>query len=211
MPESSRVKFWFYLIYRILVLLALVLSVLYFDFLNILLSMLTLFLTFLPTIVKRRWHIHYPTEFEFVIMTFIFCSIVLGSIGSFYDHFPWWDIFLHTLSGVIIALIGFSMVYILNRGSIRKVSLSHSFVALFAFSFAISIGALWEIYEYSVDQLLGWNMQRSGLNDTMADLIVDTIGAFSVALLGYLYLKGRSKFLGRFSGRIMEQFPSLDK
>jgi hypothetical protein len=132
-------------------------------------------------------------------MIFIFMSLILGSVFSFYERYHLWDVFLHTLSGVIIALIGFSMVYILNQGSLKKVQLSPSFLALFSMSFAISIGVLWEIYEYFMDSTLGWNMQRSGLNDTMSDLIVDSIGAFAVALIGYLYLKGKIKFVSKYS------------
>ena len=210
MTKSAKVKFWFYFIYRFFILLALILSIIYIDVLNILLSLLTLFLTFLPAIVGKRWHVHYPTEFEFTIMIFIFCSIILGSIGSFYERFSWWDIFLHMLSSVIIALIGFSIVYLLNRGSIKKINLSHSFVALFAFSFAISIGALWEIFEYTMDFLLDWNMQRSGLNDTMSDLIVDSIGAFSVSLLGYFYMKGKTRILLKLSRKYIERKHLID-
>lgn len=201
MKKPARIKFWFYLIYRILLVLALGLSIYYGDLLNILLCMMTMFLTFLPTLVERKWHVHYPTEFEFGIMTFIFMSLILGSVYSFYERYSWWDVFLHTISGVIIGLIGFSMVYILNKGSITKVHLSPSFIALFSFSFAISIGVIWEIYEYSMDWFLGWNMQRSGLNDTMSDLIVDSIGALAIAILGYLYLKGKIKFVRKYSKR----------
>jgi hypothetical protein len=204
MSGKSKIKFWFYLVYRLLLLLALALSIIYMDILNILLSLLTLFLTFLPTLVERRWHVHYPTVFEFAIMIFIFCSLVLGSILSFYERFPRWDMFLHIISGVIIALIGYSMVYILNKGSLKKVKLSPAFVSLFAFSFAMSIGALWEIYEYFVDTALGWNMQRSGLNDTMSDLIVDAIGALAVAILGYLYMKGKIKIQEKYRKKYLK-------
>lgn len=199
MKRPGMVKFWFYLVYRVLLVIALGLSIYYADLLNILLCLMTMFLTFLPTLVERKWHVHYPTEFEFLIMAFIFMSIILGSVFSFYERYRLWDVFLHTISGVIIGLIGFSMVYILNRGSLTKVQLSPSFIALFSMSFAISIGAIWEIYEYFMDSTLGWNMQRSGLNDTMSDLIVDSIGAIAIALLGYLYLKGKIRFISKYS------------
>jgi hypothetical protein len=162
-------------------------------------------------LVERKWHVHYPTEFEFLIMTFIFMSLILGSVFSFYDRYHMWDVFLHTLSGVIIALIGFSMVYILNKGSIKKVHLSPSFIALFSTSFAITIGVVWEIFEYSMDSTLGWNMQRSGLNDTMSDLIVDSIGALAVSTLGYLYLKGKIKFVEKYSKEFFDKNRELLK
>ena len=77
MESRGSVKFWFYLVYRIFLVLALGLSIYYGDLLNILLCLMTMFLTFLPTLVERRWHVHYPTEFEFTIMIFIFMSLIL--------------------------------------------------------------------------------------------------------------------------------------
>ena len=68
---------------------------------------------------------------------------------------------------------------------------------MFSFCFAVTLGVLWEIYEFSVDYLFGWNMQRSGINDTMTDLMVDALGAFAVSLLGYLYMKGDIKAFER--------------
>ncbi|MGA1847927.1 MAG: hypothetical protein ACMUHB_01180 [Thermoplasmatota archaeon] len=183
-------KFWFYLIYRLFIVMALIFSIITGSFLNTGIAILTLVITFLPPIIERRLKFHYPSEFEIGIMIFIFLSLILGSIGKFYDIFPWWDLFLHTLSGILIGLVGFSLVYLLNRSRWKKIRLSRAFVAMFAFCFALSLGALWEIYEYGVDSLFGWNMQRSGLNDTMSDLMVDTLGAAFTAITGYIYLKG---------------------
>ncbi|MBN1539799.1 MAG: hypothetical protein JW939_06615, partial [Candidatus Thermoplasmatota archaeon] len=63
--------------------------------------------------------------------------------------------------------------------------------------FAVTLGVLWEIFEFGVDQLFGWNMQRSGLKDTMTDLIVDVLGALSVSIAGYLYMKGNLQVFAR--------------
>ena len=127
-------KFWFYLIYRLLLILALVMSIIYGSFLNAGIAILTLIITFLPPIIERKLKVHYPSEFEIGIMIFIFLSLILGSIGKFYEKFPWWDLFLHTLSGVLIGLVGFSLVYLLNRSSWKKIRLSRAFVAMFAFT-----------------------------------------------------------------------------
>jgi len=80
-------------------------------------------------------------------------------------------------------------------------SLQPIFVALFAFGFAVSLGVIWEIYEFAADSILQTNMQkfalengeqligRLALADTMKDLIVDMIGAFVVSAIGYMSLK----------------------
>ena len=63
------------------------------------------------------------------------------------------------------------------------------------------MGVFWEIIEFSCDRLFGLNMQKfrlpteDGLVDTMIDLIVDSIGAFTVSFIGYLYIKGKSKLI----------------
>jgi uncharacterized membrane protein YjdF len=67
-------------------------------------------------------------------------------------------------------------------------------VSVIAFSFALAIGALWEVFEFAMDTVFGLNMQKSGLMDTMGDLIVDTIGAAIGALAGFAYLKGRERW-----------------
>jgi hypothetical protein len=190
-------KFWFYLIYRIFLMVAVIGSLIVGNFLNVGIALLALFITFIPQIIERRFGIHYPTEFEIAIMVFIYLSLILGSVGEFYDLFPWWDTMLHTISGILFGLLGFSLVYHLNRSSWEKIRLSRAFIALFAFCFALSLGAIWEIYEYLVDSLFGWNMQRSGLPDTMSDLILDALGAGIVSSAGYVYLKGNVKLFER--------------
>lgn len=61
--------------------------------------------------------------------------------------------------------------------------------------FALGVGALWEIFEFTMDSLFGMNMQKpmlgdpSGLTDTMWDLIVDATGALVISVLGWRYLK----------------------
>ena len=90
---------------------------------------------------------------------------------------------------------------LLNKAKEIPVTLTPIFVAFFAFCFAVTLGALWEIYEFTFDGILGLNMQkfaledgtqligRLALTDTMKDLIVDCIGAFVMSLIGYISLK----------------------
>ena len=202
-------KFWFYLVYRFFILGALIWSLFTGNFLNAGIAVLTLLITLLPPIIERNLKVHYPSEFEIFIMVFIFLSLILGSIGRFYDRFPWWDTMLHVISGVLIGLVGFSLVYLLNRSSWEKIKLSRAFVSLFAFCFALSLGALWEVYEYTVDNAFGWNMQRTGLDDTMSDLVVDAVGALLVSLLGYLYLKGDINLFDRVERRFIRRHPEV--
>jgi len=197
MIRADRIKLAIYLLFRILVIVAGIIAMFKSDWSNLGLSLVTLFLTFLPSIIKRQFHIHYPSEFEILIVLFIYASMYLGEIHSFYYRFWWWDIMLHTLSGVIIGAIGFSLVYIFNTEENVAIKLSPLFVAIFSFCFATSMGALWEIYEFFMDSIFGLNMQKSGLVDTMWDLIVDALGALVMSVLGYLYLKRHIRLFER--------------
>lgn len=153
------------------------------------LSIVTLILTFLPSIIEKNYKIYLPLELELVMTLFIYSSLYLGEIHSYYIKYWWWDILLHTSSSIILGFIGFLIVFILNYEEKVKMYMSPKIMAVFAFTFALSIGSIWEIVEFSIDNLLGTNMQKSGLVDTMWDLIVDTIGALIVSISSYFYVK----------------------
>lgn len=175
------------------------------QFLMAFASIVTLFLTFLPAVLQRNYRLSIPIEFELFVVMFIYATLFLGNIKAFYTQFWWWDVMLHTFSGILLGVIGFTLVYILNTDSRVQVNMRPVFVALFALSFALAIGVLWEIFEFGLDQIFGLNMQRSGLVDTMWDLIVDFIGAFFVSILGFISLKNQKAF---FMQRTIKKFIS---
>lgn len=156
---------------------------------------------FLPGIISRRLSIQIPSRMYIMFILFLYCAIYLGEVQSFYYQFRHWDALLHGFSGAMLGALGFSLITLLNRSERVPVNLSPLFVVLFAFCFAIMLGVLWEIYEYAFDGLLGLNMQkfaladgtllvgRSALDNTMKDLIVDSLGALVISILGYISLK----------------------
>jgi uncharacterized membrane protein YjdF len=178
-----------------------------------------LVVTLLPELLGKRFDVHIPSEFELFAVIFVYGALFLGELRGFYLKYWWWDLALHTLSGFLLGLLGLLLVYVLNEKRDIKLHMTSGFVALFAFVFAVALGALWEIFEFSMDRLFGFNMQKamwddpSGLTDTMWDLIVDSIGAFVVALLGYVYFKTSrgSSFLERWIQRFIENNPHLFK
>ncbi len=165
---------------------------------------------FLPSILSRRWKVIVPSGMIFGYVVFLYCAIFLGEVRSFYYLVPYWDVILHCFSGMMLGALGFSIVYILNNEQNVKVNLSPAFVTLFSFCFAMMIGVLWEIYEFTGDGLFGLNMQkfmledgtplvgRAALSDTMKDLIVDSCGAGISCLAGYVSLRYRRGWLQRF-------------
>jgi len=130
-------------------------------------------------------------------LIFVFLSLFLGEINSFYVRFWWWDLLLHSFAGLILGLMGFSLVYYMNENS-RDMELNPYFIAFFGFCFAVTLSVFWEFFEFSMDFFFKTNMLKSGLLDTMGDLVVSAAGAFVISLFGYLGLKHYYKAAVKF-------------
>ena len=167
--------------------------------------------TFLPLILGRRFAVRIPPEFEVLAVVFIYASLFLGEVRGYYVRFWWWDGVLHAGSGFLLGILGFLLVYVLNERDDVDLHMQPRFVALFAFMFAVGMGAIWEIFEFVMDQSFGLNMQKSGLIDTMWDLIIDTVGAMFISLVGWSYLSkaGSSSFLERWISTFVTSNPHL--
>lgn len=152
--------------------------------------------TLLPVVAHRRFPVQVPSEIQVLAIAFIFATLFLGEVRNYYERLWWWDLALHVTAGLLLGLVGFLIVYILNENDQADLRIQPSFLALFAFFFALGIGALWEIFEFGMDQIFGLNMQKpmlgdpSGLTDTMWDLVVDAVGAAAISLAGWRYMKG---------------------
>lgn len=183
---------------------------------NAVIVVLIIGLCALPGIFSRRMRVSIPPEFELLAILFVFASLFLGEVGGYYERFWWWDVMLHTGSGLLLGILGFLLVYLLNSQPDIRLSMSPGFVALFAFVFAVAVGALWEIFEFTMDSVFGMNMQKpmladdSGLTDTMFDLIVDTVGALVISLIGYIYMKQDThSFIERWIRKFSDANPHL--
>ncbi|MDD9977186.1 MAG: hypothetical protein OXQ30_05540 [Boseongicola sp.] len=172
---------------------------------NVFVIVTALILTLLPAKFSERFQIHLPISFLAGISVFVFATLFLGEVFDFYHRFWWWDILLHGFSAVGFGILGFLFIFYLFEGN--KYAAPPWALGVIAFCFAVAIGALWEIFEFFMDQLFGLNMQKSGLVDTMTDLIVDCIGAFIGAISGFLWLKGRTSGLGG----MFEEFVELNR
>lgn len=168
------------------------------------------FLTYIPEFFERKYRIYLPVEFEIVTVLFIYGSLFLGEAFDYYNRFWWWDLVLHAGSAVAVGFIGFAILFILYKR--ERVKASPIVIAVFSFSFAVAIGAVWEIFEFSMDLVFGMNMQKSGLIDTMGDLIIDSIGALIAAAAGYFYIKKGEVFIfDKVIDKFVKENPRLFK
>ena len=157
--ETNKKSIMVYLILRLLVIISMAFQILLGNMSNALMCILALFLFTIPTIISEKFRIGIPSLLETIIYLFIFSSAILGEINNFYGIIPFWDTMLHTLNGFICAGIGFSLVDILNQ-STQKINLSPLYVAIIAFCFSMTIGVLWEFYEFTADNVLKLDMQK---------------------------------------------------
>lgn len=211
MDLSERIQLWISYTLSVILLLVFIAGILEGQWFNAFLAFLALLLSYVPALVERNYKVTLPVEFEFMMVVFLFLTIYLGTIKGFYDTFWWWDVFLHGLSGVMLGFVGFIIVYILRTESRLGLNITPAFVGVFSFLFAVTLGALWEIFEFLIDSssLVHLTLQDDNF-DTMKDLIDDSLGALLVAIAGYFYCrKVRVPLFDRIMGKFVEKNPSL--
>lgn len=157
-------------------------------------TLAALVLTVLPGQLASRVGLRLPPSFLAAIALFILATLYLGEVQDFYARFWWWDLALHFGSAMGFGILGFLLVFMLFQGD--RYAAPPWAVGALSFCLAMTVGALWEIFEYAMDTLFGFNMMKSGLPDTMGDLIVDAVGAALAALAGVVYLLDRAGRLG---------------
>ena len=169
-------------------------------------ALATLGLSLVPVVFARWAVIHVPASFMLAVVAFLGGTLFLGEVYDFYGRFWWWDLAMHGASALGFGLVGFVLVFMMFQGD--RFAAPHAAVAFFAFCFGLAIGTGWEVFEHGMDRVFGFNMQKSGLDDTMGDLITDMGGAAAGALAGYAYLKGRQAAgLHRWIDEFIERNP----
>lgn len=174
--------------------------------LSILQCALGAFAVFIPTILHKKYGFEFPSWMLILYFIFLYCAIFLGEVRNYYIHVPLWDDILHGFSGIMAGFFAFMLISVaMKRAGEGDRLLPPLLTTLFAFVFSVAIGALWEIYEFSLDSFLELNMQkyrendgtmligRAAVFDTMKDIVIDSIGALLAALLGYLSMKRKRK------------------
>lgn len=146
-------------------------------------------LTFLPQLLAGRVSLRLPNSFLAAIALFVLATIYLGERHDFYERLWWWDLVLHAGSAMGFGILGFLLIFMLFEGD--RYAAPPWALGILSFCAAMTVGVLWEVLEYAMDQVFGLNMQKSGLHDTMGDLVVNTVGAALAGLIGAAWLHGR--------------------
>lgn len=173
--ENKRSSLVIYLILRFLVIICMILQILRGDLNNALLCLLSLILLFAPLFIQDKFEITLPNDLEIAIYLFIFSAEILGEIDNFFGIIPYWDIILHTINGFLATAVGFSLVDLLNKNS-KNINLSPFYLCLVAFCFSMTIGVLWEFFEYGCDKFLNVDMQKDTVIQKISSVALNPDG-----------------------------------
>ena len=165
--------FTVYLVLRLMVLATLVSSVIRSEYESAFICLLVLVLFMLPFFIQQNFGIELPSTLEIIILLFIFAAEILGELECYFITFPYWDSMLHTTTGFLCAATGFALIDILNRNSRIKFELSPIYVALAAFCFSMTVGVLWEFFEFGMDRIFHMDMQKDTVVSSITSVMLD--------------------------------------
>lgn len=175
MRENSK-TFVVYCVLRVLVVFCMARQFINGNYEGFMLCILTLLLLTAPGVVQVRFHVDLPQTLEIIVLLFIFSAEILGEVDGYYTAIPFWDSILHTINGFLAAAIGYSLVMLLNKSERFFFELSPLFVAIVAFTFSMTIGVIWEFFEFSMDVFFGLDMQKDTVVSTISSIMLNTDG-----------------------------------
>lgn len=170
--ETKKSTIVVYLILRTLVILIMIRQVILGEYNNAFFCLLSLVLFTVPFRLQKKFKITLPNTLEIIILCFIFAAEILGELNSFYIVIPHFDTILHTLNGFLAAGIGLSLFDLLNK-NIDNINLSPIFLVIVAFCFSMTIGILWEFFEYGSDKLINADMQKDVIVQNISSVTLD--------------------------------------
>jgi len=171
--RQNRNVFVVYLVLRLIVLVSLVMSCVRGEYEHTAICVLVLALFLLPGFVQKNLGIELPSALQIIILIFIFAAEILGELACYFIQFPYWDTLLHTTSGFLCAAVGYSLVDILNKNERFPVQLSPAYLAIVAFCFSMTIGVLWEFFEFAMDRLFCLDMQKDTVVHVITSVMLD--------------------------------------
>lgn len=172
--QEHKVLFWIYIIVRLLVIAVAVVQFINGNYENVFICILTLILFMLLTLVEKKTSVVIPDTLEIIIVLFIFSAEILGEINSYYEKIPMWDTMLHTINGFVAAAVGFSLIDLLNRNEKIMLDMSPGFIVLVSFCFSMTIGVIWEFFEFFMDVVFHTDMQKDTVINTISSVMLNS-------------------------------------
>lgn len=174
--KQRKGPFAVYIILRAMVIIALVISCIRGNYEHAFLCVLSLVLFLMPSFLTANFGIEFPSAMEIIVLLFIYAAEILGEIQCYYIRYPYWDTMLHTMNGFLCAACGFGMVDVLNKNPKIKFNLSPAFLAMVAFCFSMTIGVLWEFFEFACDLILHTDAQKDTVINSIHSVTLNPDG-----------------------------------
>lgn len=171
--RENRKSWIVFCVLRVLVICSMVRQLLLANYEGFALCLLTLLLLIVPSMIQVSLHVDISQTLEIIIMCFIFAAEILGEVDHYYTAIPFWDTILHTLNGFLAAAVGFSLVLILNKNENIMFDLSPLYIAIVAFCFSMTIGVVWEFFEFGMDMMMGLDMQKDTVVNSISSIMLD--------------------------------------
>lgn len=149
-------------------------------------------ITFLPAVMERNYDLPLDPWLGLWITTAVFLH-TLGSAGL-YGRIYWWDHLTHATSASLVAGVGYTAARAIDLHS-DDIHVPRRFAFVYIFVVVLSFGVVWELFEFGLDvaaETTGLTMPlaQHGLDDTVRDLVFNSVGALVVALFGQAHLTG---------------------
>ena len=154
-----------YVALRLIVLAELVMSIIRGEYESAFICLLVLALFILPFFIQQNFGIQLPSVLEIIILLFIFAAEILGELECYFITYPNWDSMLHTTTGFLVDLC--------NRHERFSLSLSPVFMAIVAFCFSMTVGVLWEFFEFGMDRVFHLDMQKDTVVQSITSVMLD--------------------------------------
>ncbi len=199
--KNDKLKFCVYLILRIFVIASLVMALVRQEYENAFVCVLSLALFLAPTFIEKSLKIDLPSTLEIIVLLFIFAAEIMGEIHNYYMRVPYWDTILHTLNGFLFAAFGFALLDIVNRNPKFKFQLSPIYLAIVAFCFSMTIGVLWEFFEFGADYFLNKDMQKDVVIHTINSVTLDPLQQnvpHTISNISSVVINGKDMGLGGY-------------
>ena len=201
MMNKRNGTFVLYMILRTLVIAILVLSLIEKRYESVATCALVLVLFLVPSFLERKLHFELPSTIEKIVLLFIYAAEIMGELQEFYLRVSWWDTMLHTMNGFLCAAVGFALVDILNSNPNVKLSLSPFYLAFVSFCFSMTVGVVWEFFEFSMDWFFHFDMQKDTVINTISSVMLNPDGRnvpYVISGIESVTINGRELGLGGY-------------
>ncbi|MBO5999355.1 MAG: hypothetical protein J6P87_06675 [Lachnospiraceae bacterium] len=170
--RENKATYTFFILLRAMVVLTAIRCLVTGNYESVATCILVLILFLIPAFLQDKMDLKIPAVFQAIIFAFIFAAEILGEVNHYYVRIPGWDTMLHTINGFLFAAVGFSLIYLLNRGS-KDFNLSPFYLTVVAFCFSMTIGVIWEFFECGMDLFFGMDMQKDFIVQKFSSVTLD--------------------------------------